>query len=76
MFCKEGGDAGQQTVVAVGIDPKDHIAVVVALQIGDLAQQRDGIVAGGEAFGLPCGGDGILFDLIAMGGLKVLFRAS
>jgi len=35
-----------------------------------LAQQGDGIVAGSEAFGLPCGGDGILFDLMKLGGIK------
>ena len=58
MVGKEGIDAGEQIVVAVCIGPKDDVAVIVGLQIGDLAQQGDGIVAGGEAFGLPCCGDG------------------
>jgi hypothetical protein len=56
--------------VYVGIRADGHIAVVVAVQIGDLAQKGDGIVAGGEAFGLPSGGDGILLDLVALGGIK------
>ena len=47
---KEGGDARHQVVVAIGTGPKDGIAIVVALQIGDLAQEGDGLVAGGEAF--------------------------
>ena len=45
-------------------------SIVVAFQIGDLAQQGDGVVAGGQAFGLPCGGDRVLFDLVALGGVK------
>jgi hypothetical protein len=65
---KEGGDARHQVVVAVGIRANDHI--VVALQIGDLAQQGDGVVAGGAAFGLPRGGDRVLLDLEALGGIK------
>ena len=56
--------------MAFGIRADDHIAIVVAVQIGDLAQQDDGVVAGGEAFGLSCGGDCILFDLVALGGIK------
>ena len=56
--------------MSVGFRADDHVAIVVAFQIGDLAQQRDGIVAGGEAVGLPCCGDGILFDLVALGGIK------
>ena len=59
MFGKEGGEARQEIVVAVGIGTNDHAAIVVAFQISDLAQQGDGVVAGGEAFGLPRGGDGI-----------------
>ena len=51
-------------------EPMITSAIVVALQIGDLAQQGDGVIAGGEAFGLPCGGDRILFDLVALGGIK------
>ena len=74
MFCKEGGDTGQQIVAAVGIRANDHVAIVVAFQIGDLAQQGDCIFAGGEAFGLPCGCDGILFDLMALGGIKRYVR--
>ena len=53
--------------MAVGIRADDHVTIVVALQIGDLAQQGDGVVAGGEAVGLPCGGDGVLLDLMALG---------
>ena len=56
--------------MAISIRADDHVAIVVAVQIGDLAQQGDGIVTGGEAVGLPCGGDGILFDLVALGGIK------
>ena len=52
------------------IRAEDHIAIFVALQIGDLVQERDGVVAGGEAFGLPCGSDGILFELMASGRIK------
>ena len=66
---KEGGDARHQVVLAVGIRADDHVAIVVAVQIGDLAQQGDGVVARGEAFGLPCSGDCILFDLMALGGI-------
>jgi len=55
VFGKEGGDARQQIVVAVGVGPKDNVAIVVSLQIGDFAQQGDGVIAGGEAFNLPCG---------------------
>lgn len=43
--------------MAAGIGPKDHVTIVGAHQIGDLAQQDDGIVAGGEAFGFLCGGE-------------------
>ena len=50
---KECSDAGQQIVAAICIGPEDHVAAVVALQIGDLAQQGDCVVAGIEAFGLP-----------------------
>jgi hypothetical protein len=67
---KESGDARQQIVVAIFIGPDDHVTIVVALQIGDLAQHGDGIVIGGEAFGLPCGDEGILFDPVALGGIK------
>ena len=49
---------------------EDHIAIVVAFQIGDLAQQGNSVIAGGEALGLPRGGDGILFDLMALDGVK------
>ena len=70
MCSKEGGDAGQKIVVAIFIGPEDHITIVVALQIGDLAQQGDGVVASSEAFDLLCGSDGILFDLVALGGIK------
>jgi hypothetical protein len=56
--------------VAVLVGPEDHVAIVVAFQIGNLAQQGDSVVAGGEAVGLPCGGDRILFDLVALGGIK------
>lgn len=37
--------------MTVGVRADDHIAIVVAVQIRDLAQQGDGIVAGLEAFG-------------------------
>ena len=70
MFGKESGDARHEIVVAIYVRAEDHIAIFVALKIGDLVQQRDGIVAGGEAFCLPCGGDRILFDLVALGGIK------
>ena len=56
--------------MTVGIRADDHVTVVVAVQICDLTQQGDGVVAGGEALGLPCGGDRILFDLMALGGIK------
>ena len=56
--------------MAVGIRADDRIAIIGTFQIGDLTLQGDGIVAGGEAFGLLCGGDGILFDLVALGGIK------
>ena len=52
------------------VGPKDHVTVVVGFQIGNLAQQGDGIIAGGAAFGLPSGGNRILFDLVALGGVK------
>lgn len=45
-------------------------AIGVAVQIGNLVRQGDGIVAVGEAFGLPRGSDRILFDLLALGGVK------
>lgn len=67
MGGKEGADAPHQVVVAGLVGPEDHFAVIVAFQIADLAQQGDGVVAGGEAFGLPCGGeraDDKEFDLI------------
>ena len=32
--------------------------------------RRDGSIAGGETFGFPCVGDHILFDLMALGGIK------
>ena len=53
--------------MAVGIRADDHVAIVVAFQIGDLAQQGDGVIAGGEALDRPCSGDGILFNLMALG---------
>ena len=56
--------------MAVSIGADDHVAIVVAFQIGDLAQEGDGVVAGGEAFGLPFSGEGVLFDLVALGGIK------
>ncbi len=56
--------------MAVLIGPKDHVIIVVAVQIGDLAQQGDGGVAGGEAFGLLLGGQSVLFDLVSLGGIK------
>ncbi len=52
MVGKEGVDAGEQIVVASRVGPDDDIAIIVGLQIGDLEQQGDGVVAGGEAFGL------------------------
>ena len=70
VFGKEGGDAGQQIVVAMFVGHKDHVASVVSFQIGNLAQQGNGIVAGGEAFGLQRGCDRILSDLVALGGIK------
>ena len=70
MVGKEGVDAGEQIVVASLVGPDDDIAIIVGLQIGDLEQLGDGIVAGGETFGLPCGGEGVLFDLMALGGIK------
>ncbi len=39
--------------MAVGIRTDDHITFVVALQIGNFAQQGDSGIVGGEAFGLP-----------------------
>ncbi len=54
----------------VGIHADDHVPVVITFQIGDLAQQGDGIVTGDEAVGLRCSGDGILLDLKALGGIK------
>jgi hypothetical protein len=48
----------------------DYVAIVVAVPISGLSQQGDGVVAGGEAFGLPCGGNGILLELVALGGIK------
>ena len=54
---KEGGDARKQIVAAILIDPKDHIAIVVVFQIGDLAQQGGGVVACAETIGLPRGGE-------------------
>ncbi|MFC3183241.1 hypothetical protein [Cypionkella sinensis] len=70
MRGEEGGNARHQVIVAVGIRADNHVTIVVAVQIGDLVQQGDGGVAGGEAFGLPCGGDRVLFDLVALGGIK------
>ena len=67
MGGEKSGDARHEIVVAIDIGPKDHVAVIVALQIGDLAQQGDGVIAGDEAFNLPCGGDFVLFDLMALG---------
>ncbi len=40
-------DVRHQVVVAAGIRADDHVAIVVAVQIGDLAQQGDGVIAGG-----------------------------
>ena len=60
--------------MAISIRADDHVAIVVAVQICDLAQQGDGVVARGEAFGLPCSGDCILFDLMALGGIKRYVR--
>jgi hypothetical protein len=56
--------------LAVGIRADDHVAIIVVFQIGDLTPQGDGIVAGGEAFSLPCSVEGVLFDLVALGGIK------
>jgi hypothetical protein len=70
MLDKEGSDARHEVVVTVGIGPEDPIIIVIALETPDLAQKGDDIVAGGEAFGIPCGGDGILLDLVALGGIK------
>ena len=70
MRGKEGGDARHHVVVAVSIRADDRVTVVVAVQIGDLAQQGDGVIAGGEAFSLPYGGDGVLIDLVALCGIK------
>ena len=44
--------------------------MVVGFQIGDLAQQDDGRVAGGQVLGFPCGCVCVLFDLMALGGIK------
>ena len=52
------------------IPADDHVAIVIAVQIGDFAQQSDGFIAGGDAFGLPSGGDCVLFELVALGGIK------
>lgn len=38
--------------MAVGIRADNHIAIIITVQIGYVAQQGDGFVAGGEAFGL------------------------
>ena len=74
MVGNEGCNARHQVVGTVRVGTKDHVAVVVGFQIGNLAQEGDGIVASAEAFGLPRGGDGILFDLMALGGIKRLVR--
>lgn len=47
MVGKEGRDARHEIVAAVCTGPKDHVAIVVGFQIGDLGQRGD------EAFGLP-----------------------
>ncbi len=67
---KEGGDARQQIFVAIGVGPEDHVAIFVPLQIDDLAQEGDCVVACGEAFGLPRGGDRVLFDLMELGRIR------
>jgi hypothetical protein len=56
--------------VAIGIRADDHIAIVIALQIGNLSQKGDGVSACGEAVGLPHASYGMLFDLVALGGVK------
>ena len=56
--------------MTVDIGTKDHIAIVVDLQTGDLTQQGDGVFASGEVFSLPRGSDGVLFDPMALGGIK------
>ncbi|MBC7740073.1 MAG: hypothetical protein H7245_23315 [Candidatus Saccharibacteria bacterium] len=63
MGGKEGRDARKKIGVAIGIRANDHVANIVALEIGALAQEGDGAVAGGVAFGLPCGGDRVLAGL-------------
>ncbi len=70
MRCKERSDARHQIVVTVVIRPDDHAVNFVAFATGDLAKQGDGIVAGGKAFGLSHSGDRVLFDLVALGGIK------
>jgi hypothetical protein len=59
--------------VAVCNSPKYN---VVGLQIGYLAQQGNGVVAGGEACCLPCGGDNFLFDLMARAGSSGMAQTS
>jgi hypothetical protein len=71
---KEGADARYQVVVTLGIRADDHVPIVVSFQIGDLTQQRDGLVTGSDAFGIPRGGNGVLFDLVALGGIKRYVR--
>ena len=71
---KEGSDARHQIVVVVGVRADDHVTIIVAVQIGNLVQQGDGSVASGEPFGLPCSSDRILFDLVALGGIKRYVR--
>ena len=56
--------------MAVGIRADDHLTVVVLVQIGDLMQQGDALVAGGETLGLSYGGDSVPFELAALGGIK------
>ncbi|EEW24274.1 hypothetical protein [Rhodobacter ferrooxidans] len=56
--------------MALIVGPKDHVSIVVAFQIGKFAQQSDGPFVGAEVFGLPCDGEGVLFDLAALGGIK------
>ena len=54
---REGGDTPHEIVLAIGVGRKDHFAIVVGLQIVDLAQPGDGMIAGDAAISLPCCGD-------------------
>jgi len=70
MVGKDGCDAEQKIVIAADIGFEDHVDVDVGFRIGNVAQDGDIIVIADEAFDLPRGGDYILFDLMALGGVK------